>query len=469
MKTSQNRILTTHVGSLPRTDAVVGFLELRESGAEFDSAVFDELVRRSVEDIVRPQAKIGIDVVSDGETSKISYAGYVKDRLSGFSEEGSTEPAKPHLDLQPFPELRRKMASLTGPRRFKRVSCIGPVAVRDRAALRRDLENMQRARAAVGPVDAFLNSASPGVVASFLPNQYYPSHEAYVEAIADAMHEEYQAIVAAGFIMQIDCPDLAMSRHTGFQDLSETAFLKRAQFHVEALNHALANIPPDMIRIHVCWGNYEGPHTRDVDLAKILKTILAVKATGLSLEAANPRHEHEWTVWKEAKLPADKILLPGVIDTSTNYVEHPDLVAQRILRLAKVVGREHIIASTDCGFGTAAGHGKIDPEIAFLKLGSLVSGAARASKRLWHDILRVRRIARGAISATPKPAACEASTFHHGPQLGPGDFRVNLVSGAGGAEAAVRSRNDPFAPDYLGKPYDALRHQLGVLHQMNAV
>jgi 5-methyltetrahydropteroyltriglutamate--homocysteine methyltransferase len=362
---------------------VLGLLEQREARADYDVVAFDETIRRAIAEVVKRQIDTGIDIVSDGETGKISYAAYVKDRLSGFSEEGSTEPAKPHLDLQPFPELRRKMALLTGARRFKRVTCIGSVAVRNRAQLDRDLENMRRAKAAARPHDAFLNAASPGVVATFLANRYYPSHETYVEAIANAMREEYEAVVAAGFVVQIDCPDLAMSRHTAFQDLSEAEFLKRAQFHVEALNHALSNVPADMVRIHVCWGNYEGPHTHDIDLAKILKVILAVKAKALSIEAANPRHEQEWKVWQEAKLPSDRILLPGVIDTSTNYVEHPDLVAQRLLRYANLVGRERLIASTDCGFGTSAGYGKIDPEVAYLKLGALVSGAAQASKLLW--------------------------------------------------------------------------------------
>jgi 5-methyltetrahydropteroyltriglutamate--homocysteine methyltransferase len=383
MKTGQDRILTTHVGSLPRTDEVLAALERRESSDGGDGAEISDTIRRGVEIAVKRQVETGIDIVSDGETGKVSYATYVKDRLTGFSDEGSTEPLKPHLDLAPFPELRRKMGLLTGPRRFKRVVCIGPVAVRDLAGLQRDLANMRRAVTAAHPFDAFLNSASPGVVASFLPNGYYPSHEDYVTAIADAMREEYPAIVAAGFIIQIDCPDLAMSRHAGFQDLSEAAFLKRAQLHAELLNHALAGISPDRVRMHVCWGNYEGPHTHDLDLPKILPTILSVKAQGLSLEAANPRHEHEWAIWKEVNLPDDKVLLPGVIDTSTNYVEHPELVAQRILRLAQLVGRERVIASTDCGFGTSAGHGKIDPQVAYLKLGALVEGAARASKRLW--------------------------------------------------------------------------------------
>jgi 5-methyltetrahydropteroyltriglutamate--homocysteine methyltransferase len=383
LKISQDRILTTHVGSLPRTEAVLAALERRESGPGTDAADIDATIRRRVEEVVQRQVATGIDIVSDGETGKVSYATYVKDRLTGFSDEGSTEPLKPHLDVAPFPELRRRLALLTGPRRFKRVSCVGPVAVRDRAGLQRDLDNMRTAVAAAGPVDAFLNAASPGVVASFLPNSYYATHEAYVEAVAAAMREEYRAIVAAGLVVQIDCPDLAMSRHTGFQDLTESAFLKRAQFHAEVLNGALSGIPPDRVRVHVCWGNYEGPHTHDLDLPKILPTLLSIRAQGLSLEAANPRHEHEWAVWKDIKLPADKVLLPGLIDTSTNYVEHPELVAQRIVRLAGLVGRERVIAGTDCGFGTSAGHGKIDPEVAYLKLGALVAGAALASKLLW--------------------------------------------------------------------------------------
>lgn len=383
MQTSRDRILTTHVGSLPRSDAVVALLVERENNSKLDTAEFTAMFSQSVADVVKRQFDLGIDVVSDGETSKISYATYVKDRLAGFSDEGSTVSAKPHLDLQPFPDLQRKMALLSGKRHFKRVACIGPVAYRNRSALEADLSNMRQAVAAVRPVEAFLNAASPGVVASFLPNEYYPSHESYVAAIADAMREEYEAIVQAGFVLQIDCPDLAMSRHAAFQDLSELDFLKRARLHVEALNHAVANIPMDMIRIHVCWGNYEGPHTHDIGLEKILRTVLGVQAMGLSLEAANPRHEHEWVVWKQIKLPADKILLPGVIDTSTNYVEHPELVAQRILRFANIVGRERVVASTDCGFATSAGYGKIDPGVAFLKLGSLVAGAAKASRELW--------------------------------------------------------------------------------------
>ena len=383
MKTSRDRILTTHVGSLPRSDAVVGMLQRREKGEALDPAEFTSVVRGAVADTVKRQVELGIDVVSDGETSKMSYSTYVTDRLTGFSSEGPTETARPHLDIAAFPEFRRKMALLTGPRPFKRVACVGPVKVRDRTALQNDLENMRRAAAAAGPTEAFLNAASPGVVATFLPNQYFPTHEAYIEAMAEALRDEYETIAAAGFVLQVDCPDLAMARHTAFQDISDADFLKRAQFHVETLNHALAKVPADRLRIHVCWGNYEGPHTHDVDLAKLAKIILGVNAQAFSIEAANPRHEHEWAVWKDIRLPDDKILLPGVVDTCTNYVEHPDLVAQRIVRFAEVVGRERVIASTDCGFGTFAGYGKIDPEIAWLKLGSLVEGAKRASKKLW--------------------------------------------------------------------------------------
>ena len=383
MRTSETRILTTHVGSLPRSEAVVELLQRREQDPGAALPQFGATTRNAVAAIVQRQVDIGIDAVSDGETSKISYATYVKDRLTGFSAEGPTEPTRPHLDLAPFADLRRKMALLTGSRSFKRVACIGPIKYCGRTALDADLANMKAAVARAAPVDAFLNAASPGVVASFLPNRHYASHEAYVEAVAAAMREEYEAIVAAGFVLQIDCPDLAMSRHTAFQDLSEEQFLERVQFHINVLNGAVAKIPPDRLRVHICWGNYEGPHTHDMPLTKIIKALVAVNARAISLEAANPRHEHEWQLWQHVMLPDDKILLPGIIDTSTNYVEHPDLVAQRIVRFAQMLGRDRVIASTDCGFGTAAGYGKIDPEIAFLKLAALVEGAARASDQLW--------------------------------------------------------------------------------------
>jgi 5-methyltetrahydropteroyltriglutamate--homocysteine methyltransferase len=383
MKSSQNRILTTHVGSLPRDAVVLKLLEDRENRRAYDVDEFDRTMGQAVLDIVKRQVDVGIDIVSDGEASKISYATYVHDRLSGFSEEGATEASRPHADLAQFPDLREKMAKLTGTRRFRRVACVGPIAVQSRDGLTRDLAHMRAAVDAARPAEAFLTAASPGVVASFLPNRYYRTHEDYIAAIADAMREEYAAIVAAGFVLQIDCPDLAMSRHAAFQDLSDAEFLKRAAFHVEALNHALTNVPSDRVRVHVCWGNYEGPHTHDIDLGKIIRIVFAARAQGIALEAANPRHAHEWAVWKDVPLPDDKLLLPGVIDTSTNYVEHPALVAERIVRFANVVGRERVIANTDCGFGTAAGYGKLDPDVVYLKLGSLVAGAALASKQLW--------------------------------------------------------------------------------------
>ena len=382
MTTSPSRILTTHVGSLPRPEMLLTLLQQREDGVLGDVAAFDRAVARSVAALVRRQVETGIDIVSDGEAGKISYATYVRNRLAGFADVSQSEKSQPHLDVSPFPEFQRRMALLTGTRRFKRVACIGPVALHDREALQKDLAHMLAAVDAARPVGAFLNAASPGVVASFLPNRFYPRHDDYVAAIAEAMREEYEAIVKAGFLLQIDCPDLAMSRHTAFQDLTEPEFLRRAQLHVDLLNRALGNIPPEMVRVHVCWGNYEGPHDHDIDLRKIIDIVLGIEARFFSLEAANPRHEHEWQIWQETPLPDDKVLMPGVIDTSTNYVEHPELVAQRIARFAAAVGRERVIASTDCGFGTSAGYGKLDPGIAFLKLRALVEGAALASTRL---------------------------------------------------------------------------------------
>jgi 5-methyltetrahydropteroyltriglutamate--homocysteine methyltransferase len=380
MKFSRERILTTHVGSLPRPDDAVALILRKEQGQPYDEAEFDRVMARAVMDIVKRQHALGIDVVSDGETSKIGYSTYIKDRYTGFGGEYQT---KPHLDLVDFPEFRKRMTAFLGPQTFRRLCCIGPVAPKDPSALRKDIANFRAALSAVNVTEGFLNAASPGVVASFLRNQYYPTHEAYIEAVATALAPEYEAIVAAGFVLQVDCPDLAMSRHTGFQELSEDEFLKRAAFDIEALNHALAKVPADRVRIHVCWGNYEGPHDHDIALEKIMPIIRGAKAGAISFEAANPRHEHEWTVWRDARLPDDKILIPGVIDSSTNYVEHPELVAQRIERFANAVGRERVIAGVDCGFGTFAGYSKVDPGIAFKKLRSLVEGAGIASKRLW--------------------------------------------------------------------------------------
>jgi 5-methyltetrahydropteroyltriglutamate--homocysteine methyltransferase len=380
LKASLGRILTTHVGSLPRPPAVVDCLLRKERGEEMDGAQFERTMGQGVLDIVRRQAEAGIDVVSDGETSKISYSTYIKDRYAGF---GGEHVPKTHLDLRDHPEFRERMKAFLGPRHERRMRCTAPVVLKDRSQLDGDLARFRAALEAIPRTEGFMNAASPGVVAAFMPNAYYPAHEAYIEALAEALRIEYEAIAAAGIVLQVDCPDLAMARHTGFQELSEEAFLARAEFHVEALNHALARVPADQVRIHVCWGNYEGPHDHDIELARILPIVLKLRARAISFEAANPRHEHEWTVWRDARLPDDLVLIPGMLDSCSNYVEHPELVAQRIERYADIVGRERILAGSDCGFGTFAGYGKVDGGIAFKKLRALADGAALASKRLW--------------------------------------------------------------------------------------
>jgi 5-methyltetrahydropteroyltriglutamate--homocysteine methyltransferase len=380
MKTSQDRILTTHVGSLPRPPELKELLVRKDQSQPYDTAALDRLTRQAVLDIVKRQAQTGIDIVNDGEMSKPGYSTYVADRLSGFA---GHEPAKPRLDTRDHPNFLAAYERMTGANVARRAVCVGPVAVRDRAPLEHDLANLKDALAQVQVAEGFMTAASPGLVPVFQTNRHYPSHEAYVEAIAAAMQDEYEAVVKAGFVLQLDCPDLAMAGHTSFQELGEAEFLKRAAFHVDVLNNALRNVPADRARIHICWGNYEGPHDHDIAFAKVAPILVKSKPQALVVEAANPRHAHEWNVWQDVKLPDDKILIPGVLDTSTNYVEHPELVAQRIGQFADIVGRERVIAGTDCGFGTFAGYGKIDPDIAFKKLGAMVEGAAIASKRLW--------------------------------------------------------------------------------------
>ncbi len=382
MKTSSDRILTTHVGSLPRSEAVLDLLRRREAGEPYDRGGFDSTIRDAVAENVRRQVGVGIDIVSDGEASKYGYATYIKDRLEGF---GGEAPAKPSLDMHAYPELRRRMtvASFSAAEALRRTCCIGPVRLKDRIALATDIENFKAALAGADVADGFLNAASPGVISAFQANRHYPTHGAYLAALADAMREEYEAIAGAGFILQVDCPDLAMARHTTFQDLTEPEFLARAEEHIEVLNHALAGIPAGSVRMHVCWGNYEGPHDHDIALEKLLPILCKAKPQAISFEAANPRHEHEWVVWRAAGLPDDKILIPGVIDSTTNYIEHPELVAQRIGRFADIVGRERVIAGADCGFGTIAGFSKVDPDIAFRKLATMAAGARIATERLF--------------------------------------------------------------------------------------
>ena len=380
MQTSRDRILTTHVGSLPRPPELRQLLVAKDKGEPYDKAELERLTREAVIAIVRRQAATGIDIVNDGEMSKPGYSTYVADRLSGFA---GHEPAKPRLDTRDHPNFMAAYERMTGANVARRSVCVGPIAVKDREPLLQDIANLRDALAQVSVAEGFMTAASPGLVPVFQNNRHYPSHEAYVEAIAAAMQQEYEAIVEAGFVLQLDCPDLAMAHHTSFQDLDEADFLKRAAFHIEALNHAVRNIPAECMRIHICWGNYEGPHDHDIDFAKVAPILVNAKPMALVVEAANPRHAHEWRIWQEVTLPDDKILIPGVLDTSTNYVEHPELVAERLCRFADLVGRERVIAGSDCGFGTFAGYGKLDPDISFKKLRAMVEGAAIASKRLW--------------------------------------------------------------------------------------
>jgi 5-methyltetrahydropteroyltriglutamate--homocysteine methyltransferase len=384
MRLSNERILTTHVGSLPRSGDVVELLYKKDNGEPYDRAAFAAAVAAGVADAVAKQVAAGVDIVSDGETSKVGYSTYIKDRLSGFA---GHHPRPPHRDLAPYPELREALARMLGKQSFKRAGCVGPIALVDRAAMQVDVDNLRAALAAhgAGTTEAFMNAASPGVISAFQSNHYYSSHDAYVDAIVEAMKPEYDAIVAAGFILQLDCPDLAMARHTGFQELSEAEFLARAEYQVEALNHAVRDIPADRMRMHICWGNYEGPHDHDIALEKILSIVLKAKPAGILFEAANPRHRHEWVVWRDAQLPDDKVLIPGCIASTSNYVEHPRLIAEQLCQYADIVGRERVIAGTDCGFGSFAGYSRVDPAVAYKKLRALADGAALATDRLWRS------------------------------------------------------------------------------------
>ncbi len=383
MKRSTDAILTTHTGSLPRPADLLPLLRAKDDGTLSDQAAFAAQVKSAVAATVRRQLDTGIAIVNDGEMSKPSYANYVKDRLSGFEGSERSAPIR-GADMLDFPDYARASAGGMGASgvRMKRPACTGPIAYRDKEALQIDLDNLQTALAGTSPAEAFMSAASPGVVTFFLSNKYYPSHEAYLRAIAEAMRTEYEAICAAGFVLQVDCPDLAMSRHVHYKDLSLAEFRKTIAMHIEALNHALVNVPQDRVRIHLCWGNYEGPHNHDVPLRDIIDIVLKARAQAISYEASNPRHEHEWAVFKDVRLPDGKILIPGVIDSVTNFVEHPELVAQRIGNLARVVGRENVIGGTDCGFGTIAGSSAVDPQVAWAKLKSLTEGARIASKQL---------------------------------------------------------------------------------------
>ena len=380
MRTSTDRILTTHVGSLPRSQAVTDVLFGREHGTIADPAAAARVIADATEEVVKRQVAAGVDVVSDGEMSKISYATYVADRFTGF--DGDT-PREPGQDLVEFPRLLEKLAKLGSTAKYRRPRCVAEIRTKTLEPLQEDLRNFARGVAAGKPADAFLNAASPGVIALFQPNDFYATADAYLEAVAEALRVEYEAVVAAGFLVQIDAPDLGMGRHTMYRHASVAEYLARAERHVEVLNHALRNVPGSRLRMHCCWGNYEGPHHHDVPMRDLLPVLLKAKPQALLFEAANPRHAHEWTVFRDAKLPEDKILIPGVLSSTTNYVEHPELVAERLLRFADIVGRERVMAGSDCGFSTFAGFGAVDPDIVYLKLRAMAEGAELASRKLW--------------------------------------------------------------------------------------
>ncbi len=375
------RIKTTHVGSLPRTQKVVDFIFARENRQEYDPAAFDAAMTEASANTVRRQVDAGIDIVSDGETSKISYATYVKDRYTGFDGDS---PRNAPADLKLYPTFLERLKNDGGTPKYARPMCVGEVKSKGQGELETDIANLKAGMAVHGATEGFMNAASPGVISLFLQNDFYPTRDAYLAALADAMRAEYRTIVDSGLMLQLDCPDLALSRHMIFTDLSDAEFVKIADSHVEAMNHALDGIDPSRVRVHICWGNYEGPHVCDIDMDTVFPTLMKVRAGQVLFETSNPRHAHEWTVFRDRKseIPDHMVLVPGVIDSTTNFVEHPEVVAQRIERFTDIVGPDRVIAGSDCGFGTFAGFGAVDPEIAYAKLETLAKGAALASGRL---------------------------------------------------------------------------------------
>ena len=380
MQRSRDRFLTTHTGSLPRPDDLIRMMYAKEEGVPVDPQSLAARVRAAVAEIVRKQADAGVDLINDGELSKPSYATYIKDRLNGFGGTGNTFV---YQDLADFPRLEKRVFGDPGRSRRKTPACNAPISVRDKQAPQSDADNLKAALKDVKSVGGFMSAASPGVVSLFFRNDHYKDFETYIYAIADAMRHEYETVAKAGFVLQIDCPDLGMGRHIQYADLSLPEFRKRAQLHIEALNHAVANIPPEQLRMHLCWGNYEGPHHRDVPLTDVIDLVFAAKPVAISLEAANPRHAHEWTLFERMKLPDGKVLIPGVIESKSNFIEHPELIAQRITRYANLVGRENVIAGSDCGFGTWVGQAAVDSDVVFAKLKAMADGAALASRQFW--------------------------------------------------------------------------------------
>ena len=380
MQRSTERFLTTHTGSLPRPDDLIRMMYAKEEGVPVDRDALAERVRAAVAEVVKKQADAGVDLVNDGELSKPSYATYIKDRLNGFGGTGNTFV---YQDVHEFPMLEKRVFGDPGRSRRKTPACNAPISVRDRQAPIDDADNLKAGLSGVKAIGGFMSAASPGVVSLFFRNDYYKDFESYIYAIADAMKHEYETVAKAGFVLQIDCPDLGMGRHIQYADLSVPEFRKRAQIHVEALNHALSGISPEQLRMHVCWGNYEGPHHRDVPLADIIDIVFSARPNAISFEAANPRHAHEWTLFETVKLPDGKVLIPGVLESKSNFIEHPELIAQRIVRYAKLVGRENVIAGSDCGYGTWVGQAAVDPDVVFAKFKAMAEGAAIASKQFW--------------------------------------------------------------------------------------
>jgi 5-methyltetrahydropteroyltriglutamate--homocysteine methyltransferase len=380
MKRSTERFLTTHTGSLPRPDDLIRMMYAKEEGVPVDRGALSARVRSAVAEVVKKQADAGVDLVNDGELSKPSYATYLKDRLNGFGGTGNTFV---YQDLAEYPKLAQRVFGDPGRSRRKTPACNGPISVRDPAAVREDVANLKAALAQVKAEEGFMSAASPGVVSLFFRNDHYKDFETYIYAIADAMRDEYETVANAGLVLQFDCPDLGMGRHIQYADLDLNEFRKRITLHIEALNHATRNISPESLRIHLCWGNYEGPHHHDVPLADIVDIVFKARPNAISLEAANPRHAHEWTLFESVKLPDGKLLIPGVIESKSNFIEHPELIAQRIGRYANLVGRENVIAGSDCGYGTWVGQAAVDPDVVFAKLKAMADGARIATKQFW--------------------------------------------------------------------------------------
>ena len=372
-----DKIKTTHVGSLPRSNELSDLLFKKDKKEKIDLVKFDEVVKKDVEKIVKKQIDLGIDIISDGEMSKISYATYVKDRIDGFSGESERKAPK---DLDDFPSFKERIARTGGTPTYTRPCCTNELKIKDRTSLAKDIENFKNAITANNHKEAFMNAASPGVISAFLPNKFYKNDDEYLENLSNVMKSEYEEIVSNGIYLQLDCPDLALARHMTFKDLSEQEFLKKAEKQVEYLNHAIKNIDKSKIRMHICWGNYEGPHIHDIPLSKIMPIVLKANVKTILLESSNPRHSHEWQVFEDIKLPNDKMIAPGVIDSTTNFVEHPEVIKNRLIKFSKVINKDQIIAGTDCGFSTFAGFGNVDENIVYKKLESLVRGAELASK-----------------------------------------------------------------------------------------